>query len=58
MDKVTRYEWEGSYVLLLLFCILGVTLPLAVVYFMNNLLRIETEVKDGEDLVDFLRSRK
>ena len=58
MDKVTRYEWEGSGVLLLLLCILGITIPLAAVYFMNNLLRIETQVKDGEELAEFLRKRR
>lgn len=58
MDKVARYEWEGSGVLLVMLCILGVTIPLAVVYFMTNLLRIETQVKDGEALADFLRARQ
>jgi hypothetical protein len=58
MDKVTRYEWEGSGVVLILLCILGITIPLAVVYFMTNLLRIETEVADGDKLSEFLRKRK
>jgi len=31
-----------------LLCLLGITLPMAVVYYMNNLLRIETQVPDGE----------
>jgi len=58
MDKVTRYEWQGSALLLILFCLLGITLPMAVVYYMNNLLRIETQVPDGEKLADFLRARQ
>jgi hypothetical protein len=58
MDKVTRYEWQGSGVILVLLCILGITIPLAVVYFMTNLLRIETQVSDGEKLSEFLRARK
>jgi hypothetical protein len=58
MDKVTRYEWHGSGVVLVLFCILGITIPVAVVYFMTNLLRIETQVADGEKLSEFLRTRK
>ena len=58
MDKVTRYEWQGNTLLLILMCILGFTLPLAAVYFMNNLLRIETQVPDGEKLADFLRDRQ
>jgi hypothetical protein len=58
MDKVTRYEWHGSGVVLIILCLLGITLPLAVVYYMANLLKIETPVADGEKLAEFLRARK
>lgn len=58
MDKVTRYEWQGNGALLVLLCILGVTIPLAVVYFITQLLRIDTEFADAEKLSEFLRSRK
>lgn len=58
MDKVTRYEWQGSGVTLVLLCLLGITIPLGGVYFMTRLLRIETEVADGEKLSEFLRTRK
>ena len=58
MDKVTRYEWQGSGIIFVLLCILGITIPVAVVYFITNLLRIETQVADGEKLSDFLRARK
>ena len=58
MDKVTRYEWHGSGVVLLLLCLLGITIPLAVVYFMSKLLRIETEVADGAKLSEFLDARR
>jgi len=58
MDKVTRYEWQGSGFILMLLCLLGITIPLAIVYFITNLLRIETEVSDGEKLSEFLRARR
>ena len=58
MDKVTRYEWHGSPILLVVLCLLGITIPLAIVYFMTHLLRIETQVADSEKLSDFLESRK
>lgn len=58
MDKVTRYEWQGSGIILVLLCIPGITIPLAVVYFMSYLLRIETQVADAEKLSEFLRARK
>ena len=58
MDKVTRYEWQGNGLILVLLCLLGLTIPLAVVYYMQNLLRIETQVSDGEKLAEFLNARK
>ncbi len=58
MDKVTRYEWHGSWLILLLLFFLGITIPVAVVYFMTNLLKIETQVADSTKLSRFLRSRK
>jgi hypothetical protein len=58
MDKVTRYEWHGSGILLVVLSIFVITIPLAVVYFVSNLLRIETTVSDSEKLSEFLRSRK
>ena len=58
MDKVTRYEWQGSGIILILLCLLGITIPFAVVYFMTHLLRIETQVADAEKLTEFLQARK
>jgi hypothetical protein len=58
MDKVTHYEWQGSVIILTLLCLLGITIPMAVIYFMNNLLRIETQVADGEKLADYLRANQ
>jgi len=58
MDKVTRYEWHGSWIILVLLCVFVITIPLAVVYFMSRLLRIETQVADGTKLSEFLRSKK
>jgi hypothetical protein len=58
MDKVTRYEWHGNWLILLLLCILGITLPFAVVYFVTNLLSIETQVADGSKLSEYLESKR
>ena len=44
--------------MLVLLCLLGITIPLAVVYFMTHLLRIETQIADAEKLSEFLRERK
>jgi hypothetical protein len=58
MDKVTRYEWHGNSIILFLLVFLGITLPFAVVYFITNLLKIETTVADSSKLSEFLASRK
>ena len=58
MDKVTRYEWHGSGIILLLLSLLVFTIPLAAVYLITNLISIETQVADGQKLSDFLRSRE
>ena len=58
MDRVTRYEWHGSGIILVLLCILGITIPFAVVYFMTHLLTIETQVSDGTKLSEFLAVRE
>lgn len=58
MDTVTRYEWQGNGVILVLLGLFVVTIPLAVVYFVNHLLRVETAVDDAEKLVDYLRAKK
>jgi hypothetical protein len=57
MDKVTRYEWHGNLIMLVLLFLLVVTIPLAVVYFMTNLLQIETQVAESEKLSAYLRAR-
>lgn len=58
MDRVTRWEWHGNSLVLLLLCVTVVLLPLGVVYFMTRLLRIETEVRDASELSDFIEKRK
>jgi hypothetical protein len=58
MDKVTRYEWHGNGIVLVLLSISVIAIPLAVVYFITNLLRIETTVSDSAKLSDFLQSKK
>ena len=57
MDKVTRWEWHGNGLILLLLCLTGILIPLGVVYFVTHLIRIETEVKDAAALSDYLDQR-
>ena len=58
MDKVTRYEWHGNWLILTLLGFFVITIPIGVVYFMTRLLKIETQVADGAKLSEYLRSRR
>jgi hypothetical protein len=40
-----------------LLCIFGITIPFAILYFINNLLTIKTQVADGSKLSEFLEAR-
>jgi hypothetical protein len=57
MDRVTYYEWHGRAGTLTVLCLLVFTIPLAVVYFLTRLVRIETEVQDAAALSELLRAR-
>lgn len=58
MDKVTRYEWHGNLLVLILLCLLVITIPFGVVYFLTHLLKIETQVDDAAKLSRFLDSKR
>ncbi len=58
MDRITRWDWHGSTLLLVLLCLSVVLLPLGVVYFVTRLLKIETEVADASDLSEFIARRQ
>ena len=57
MDTIIRHEWHGSWLLFFLLCIFGITIPFAILYFINNLLTIKTQVADGSKLSEFLDAR-
>ena len=57
MDKVTRYHWQGNSIILTILCLPLITIPIACVYFVSQILKIETEVPDGEQLAEYLSCR-
>ncbi len=58
MARVTHWEWHGNPLQLLLLSVTVILLPIAVLYFVNNLLKIEEEIGDAAKLSDFLDARK
>jgi len=58
MNRISRWEWHGSALVLILLCITGVLLPFGVVYFMTNLLKIEEDIADAGKLSEYLAARQ
>jgi TM2 domain-containing membrane protein YozV len=57
MAKVTRYQFIGRPWLVVLLCWTIVGIPLAAMYYVSLLLAIEEEVKNPEDLLDYLKRK-
>lgn len=55
MSKIVRYEFVGNWFWFWLTCISIIGIPFAILYFMNGLLRLDSEMKDPEA---FLRDFK
>jgi hypothetical protein len=48
MKRITKWEWHGNGLLLLVLSVSVVLIPFAVVYFITNLVMIEHEEPDPE----------
>ena len=48
MDKITRREFKGNWLCVLLLCLTGIGIPVAVLYVIENTIDIEYEVDDAE----------
>ena len=57
-NRIVRYEFMGSPVILTLLCLTGILIPIAILYLVNGTLRIEHEMSDPETFVTEFRSRK
>ena len=43
---VTTYEFMGNTILFWILCLLGITLPLAILYLLGNLARVEVQMEN------------
>lgn len=57
-DKIVRWEWHGSIILLIVLCFTVILIPAAVVYFVTQLIRLETAVDDAEAFSEFLSKQR
>jgi hypothetical protein len=58
VSKIVRHEFVGSWLWVLLPCITGIGVPVALVYLFYATVRIETEVDNPEELVYRYRAGK
>lgn len=58
MSKIVRYEFMGSWLIFWLLFILGVTMPFALLYLLENTVRLDSEVSDPERFVEEFRAGK
>ena len=56
MSNLVRYEFMGSWLLFWLLCITIIGLPVAFLYLVNGIVRIESELADPEAFVSEFRS--
>jgi len=58
MDKIRRREFTGSWLWVVLLCLTGVGVPIAVIYAIQSTVEIETEVPDGEAAWEKIRRQR
>lgn len=58
MSKIVRHEFMGSWLLFWLLCLTGFGIPFAILYLINSILTLETEVDDPERFVREFRASK
>jgi hypothetical protein len=58
MSKIVRYEFGGNGFAFWFLCLTGIGIPIAVIYLVNSLVRIDTEMKDPEEFLAAYRAGK
>jgi len=58
MDKIRRREFTGSWIWVVLICLTGIGVPIAVIYVIESTVEVETEVADGEDAWEKIRDQR
>jgi hypothetical protein len=56
-DTITRYEWHGNAFFFALLFLSGIFTPYAAVYFIKNIVALETRVPDAEAFAAFLSKK-
>jgi hypothetical protein len=55
MDKITRREFVGSWVIFWLLCVTIIGIPVAILYFINGTVTIEQQIDNAERFMEEFR---
>ena len=58
MSKVVRYEFIGNLALFWLMCVTVILIPAAIVYMVDNTVRIDTDMVDPEKFLKNYKAKK
>ena len=58
MSKIVRHQFLGSWVIFCLLCLSIVGIPSAVLYMLNNTIRIDSELENPEEFLAEFRTGK
>ena len=58
MGKITRYEFIGNRWLFYLFFLLGITIPIAIIYLINSTVAVEEEIENPTEFLEAFRAGK
>jgi len=46
MAQIVRHQFVGNKILFIILCLIGVTIPLAVIYFIESTVTVKEEIDD------------
>jgi hypothetical protein len=58
MSKIVRHEFVGNWVFVVILCITGVLIPIALLYAYCSTVRVETEMDNPEEFIGLYRTGK
>jgi hypothetical protein len=56
MAQIVRHEFVGNKILFTLLCLIGIGIPLAVIYFAESTVTVKEEIDDATGFLESFRS--
>ncbi len=58
MAQIVRHEFVGNKLLFTILCLIGIGIPLAVVYFIESTVTVKEEIDDATAFLESFRAEK